>query len=172
MFLVADRWYRSTLCLVSKAFTRESDNTGPNETPLVRRRIPPGTKNFITQEGADRLRLKLELERLVQERQALATKIGETDGEERAQRQRIDSSIRNLQEVLSSIVVAEPPIDHSEVGFGAVVAVMYPDGHQETLRIVGVDEADPDCGSINWLSPLAKLFCKRAGDHVLFSAKN
>jgi transcription elongation factor GreB len=102
----------------------------------------------------------------------LATKIGETDGEERAQRQRIDSSIRNLQEVLSSIVVAEPPIDHSEVGFGAVVAVMYPDGHQETLRIVGVDEADPDCGSINWLSPLAKLFCKRAGDHVLFSAKN
>ena len=117
---------------MSKAFTRESDNTG--ETPFVRRQLPPGTKNLVTRQGADRLRLKLES--LVQERQALATKSRESYGDERTQRQRIDSAIRNLQEVLSSIVVAEPPIDQSKVGFGAAVTVMYPDGHQETFRIV------------------------------------
>jgi transcription elongation factor GreB len=81
----------------------------------------------------------------------------------------MDSSIRNLQEVLSSIVVADPPADFTRVGFGAAVDVMYPDGHQETFRIVGVDEADPDRGSISWLSPLAKaLLAKRAGDRVPF----
>ena len=150
---------------MSKAFTRESDNNGPDETPWVRRQIPAGTKNLVTRQGADRLRLKLES--LMQERQALATKSAEIDGEERTQRQRIDSAIRNLQEVLSSIVIAELPIDQSKVGFGAAVTVMYPDGHQETFRIVGVEEADPDGGSISWLSPLAKaLLSKRAGDHV------
>jgi transcription elongation GreA/GreB family factor len=111
----------------------------------------------------------LRLESLVQKRQALAAKSGENDGEERAQRQTIDSSIRNLQEVLSSIVVAGPPVDLSKVGFSAAVVVLYPDGHRETFRIVGVDEADPDSGSISWLSPLARaLLSKRAGDRVPF----
>jgi len=111
----------------------------------------------------------LKLESLVQERQALAAKSRETGVDEQTQRQRIDSAIRNLQEVLSSIVVAEPPIDQSKVGFGAAVTVMYPDGHQETFRIVGGEEADPDGGSISWLSPLAKaLLSKRPGDHVSF----
>jgi transcription elongation GreA/GreB family factor len=37
------------------------------------------------------------------------------------------------------------------------------------FRIVGIDEADPERGSISWLSPLAKaLLSKRAGDRVLF----
>ncbi len=155
----------STLCPVSKAFTRESDNTG--ETPVVRRQLPPGTKNLVTRQGADRLRLKLES--LVQERQALASRSRETEGDERTQRQRIDSVIHNLQDVLSSIVVADPPIDQSRAGFGGTVTVMYPDGHQETFRIVGVDEADPERGSISWLSPLAKaLLSNRAGDRVPF----
>ena len=113
--------------------------------------------------------MRSKLAALMQERQALAAETGEKDGDERAQRQRIDASIRNVQEVLSSIVIAEPPVDRSKVGFSAAVAVMYPDGHQETFRIVGIDEADPDCGSISWLSPLAKaLLTKRAGDRVPF----
>ncbi len=113
--------------------------------------------------------MRLKLESLVQERQALASRSRETDGDQRTQRQRIDAAIYNLQDVLSSIVVADPPIDQSRAGFGAAVAVMYPDGHQETFRIVGVEEADPDSGSISWLSPLAKaLLSKRAGDRVLF----
>jgi transcription elongation factor GreB len=150
---------------VSKAFTRESDDA--EETPLLRRQLPSGIKNLITPEGADRLRSKLE--GLVQERQALAAGQGETAGDERAQRQKLDASIRNLQEVLSSIVIAEPPVDRGKVSFGAAVVVGYPDGHQETFRIVGIDEADPEHGSISWLSPLAKaLLSKCKGDRVLF----
>jgi transcription elongation factor GreB len=127
--------------------------------------MPPGITNLITREGADRLRLKLES--LVQERQALVTGTDHTS--ERAQRQKLESSIHNLQEVLSSVVIAEPPGDRSKVGFGAAVVVGYPDGHQEDFRIVGIDEADPERGSISWLSPLAKaLLSKRAGDRVPF----
>ena len=44
---------------MSKAFTRESDDSGAGETPIVRRQLPPGTKNYITREGADRLRQRL-----------------------------------------------------------------------------------------------------------------
>jgi transcription elongation factor GreB len=150
---------------VSKAFTRESDHA--EETPLLRRQLPPGTKNLITREGADQLRSKLE--GLVQKRQALAGGQDETAGDERIQRQKLNSLIRNLQEVLSSIVIAEPPVDRGKVGFGAAVVVGYPDGHQETFRIVGLDEADPERCSISWLSPLAKaLLSKRPGDRVLF----
>lgn len=113
--------------------------------------------------------MRLKLESLVQERQAWAAESGRADGDERTQRQRMDAAIRNLQDVLTSIVVADPPIDQNRVGFGAAVAVMYPDGHQETFRIVGVEEADPEGGSISWLSPLAKaLLSKRAGDRVPF----
>jgi transcription elongation factor GreB len=150
---------------VSKAFTWESDHA--DETPFLRRQIPPGIKNLITREGADRLRSKLE--GLVQERQASVAGNHETIGGDQAQRQKLDSSIRDLQDVLSSVVIAELPVDRSKVGFGAAVVVSYTDGHQETFRIVGIDEADPERGSISWLSPLAKaLLSKRPGDRVQF----
>ncbi len=75
--------------------------------------------------------------------------------------------------MLSSVVIAELPVDRSKVGFSATVVVGYPDGHQENFRIVGIDEADPERGSISWLSPLAKaLLSKRAGDLVTFVGKN
>jgi transcription elongation factor GreB len=41
------------------------------------------------------------------------------------------------------------------------------DGAEKTYRIVGVDEADPQQGTISWLSPVARgLLSRRAGDEV------
>ncbi len=169
-FPVDDSRYRFTLSLVSKAFTRESDDSGAEEMPFVRRQIPHGTRNLITPQGAAQLRQKLES--LAEERRAWTATSDETDNDRRAQRQKLDAMIRHLQEVLVSIVVTEPPVDRSKVGFGASVDVMYPDGHQETFRIVGVDEADPDHGSISWGSPIAKaLLSKRAGDPAPFQGE-
>lgn len=113
--------------------------------------------------------MRSKLESLMQERQTLGMERRETESDERSERQKIDTALHNLQDVLSSIVVADPPSDPSRVGFGAAVTVMYPDGHQEIFRIVGIEEADPASGLISWLSPLAKaLLSKRAGDLVPF----
>ena len=44
---------------MSKAFTRESDESGVEEIPSYRPQLPPGARNYITREGADRLKQRL-----------------------------------------------------------------------------------------------------------------
>ena len=45
---------------MSKAFTRESDDeSGAEQTQSFRPQLPPGTRNYITREGADRLKQRL-----------------------------------------------------------------------------------------------------------------
>ena len=39
---------------MSKAFTRESDESGAEEIPPFRHRLPPGASNYTGREGADR----------------------------------------------------------------------------------------------------------------------
>ena len=41
------------------------------------------------------------------------------------------------------------------------------DGTEHTIRIVGIDEADPEHGDVSWISPIARVFLKaREGDEV------
>jgi transcription elongation factor GreB len=152
---------------VSKAFTRESDESGPEEIESVRPQLPPGARNYITRAGADRLRQRLN--------ELLEKKSTATDGalpsEAKADQRRIDLEIRRLQAALSSVVVAEVPADQEKVAFGASVVVRYLNGAEEAYRIVGVDEADPAHDRISWLSPLAQaLLNHRAGHKLLFTS--
>lgn len=143
---------------MSKAFTRESDDS--EEQPPVRAALPPGTRNYITRQGADRL--KLQLADLHRKKQA---------AEAGDQQQKIEPAIRRLQQVLDSVIVAELPADREKAAFGATVVIRRRNGEQETYRIVGVDEANPESGSISWMSPLARaLLSRRAGDKVKFRA--
>jgi len=152
---------------VSKAFTRESDDSQPEEMPIVRRQLPPGARNYITREGADRLRQRMDC--LLQERQSLKASTSEGGAAVDAERRRIDAAIYNLQQTLSSVVVADIPADREKVAFGATVVIRRGDGEEERYRIVGMDEADPEGGSISWLSPLARaLLSRRAGERVGF----
>lgn len=148
---------------MSKAFTRESDED-VNDLPLpVRVPLPPGVKNYITPAGAARLRQ--ELERLIEMRGKDATSAGPAD--HRAP----DARARQLQEIIASLVVAEPaPAGNDVVRFGASVTLQRP-GETAVYRIVGVDETDIDRNEISWLSPLAKaLMGRRAGDRLRFRA--
>ena len=139
---------------MSKAFTRESDDEGDEQRPLVRPALPPGTRNYITARGAGRIKQQLE---------ELKTKLG--TGSETEQ---VERSIKRLQQILNSVVVAEIPADQTKVAFGAIVAVRDSHGEEE-YEIVGVDEADPERGWISWLSPLARaLLGGKAGDQVRF----
>jgi transcription elongation GreA/GreB family factor len=53
------------------------------------------------------------------------------------------------------------------VHFGARVTIVDDDGKEQTVHIVGDDEADAAAGDISWASPLARaLIGARVGDLV------
>jgi transcription elongation factor GreB len=142
---------------MSKAFTRESDDE--DDLPIFRQHIPVGVTNYITRAGAERLRVKLE--------NLIAKKQSAQESDQR----KLESIIRNLQLTLNSVVVAEIPADREKVAFGATVSVRHANGEQETYRIVGMEEADPDSGAISWLSPLARaLMSRKLGEKARFQS--
>jgi transcription elongation factor GreB len=82
---------------------------------------------------------------------------------------KLDATIRSVQQTLSSVVVAQPSPNPEKVAFGTTVRIRHQNGEEETYRIVGVEEADPENGSISWLSPLARaLLSRKVGDKVSF----
>jgi transcription elongation factor GreB len=143
---------------MSKAFTRESDDSDGEELTTWRPQLPPGTRNYITPEGARRLKERLE---------TLASKRQAADSE--ADSKKLETAIRNLKQRLDSLVIAEPPTDPAKIAIGAVVQVRHGNGEEDTYQIVGVEESDPERGAISWISPLAKaMLSRKAGEKVRF----
>ena len=129
---------------MSKAFTREDDRPEPDPPRPRPSPLPPGTPNYITAEGAKRLRAEL-------------------DAHPAAER------VRELRRILESVVVVEPAAEDVDVvRFGATVTVRsLPDGEENRYRIVGVDETDVASGWISWASPVARaLLAHAVGDRV------
>lgn len=81
----------------------------------------------------------------------------------------IDKRIRLLTKKLDSAVVIDPEKreETDQVFFGATVSFQRSDSSNDTIAIVGVDEADAKKGLVSWISPLATSLLKaRAGDTV------
>ncbi len=145
---------------MSKAFTTDSDDEGDIlEAPA----LPPGTRNYMTTAGAERMRA--EAEQLNEERQHLALNV---EGKGRAQV--IERRLRYLIPRIEALEAIDPlrqPKDR--VLFGAAVTVSDGTEKNETWRIVGLDEIDLGRGWISWMAPLATaLLEKRVGDIVFF----
>ena len=134
---------------MSKAFTKEDDEI-PERVGRVRPSsgLPPGAMNYMTAEGARRLRSELE---------GLLPK-----------RNRHEDRIAELEQVLGSATIVpahEEPSD--EVLFGATVTVRAESGELARYRIVGVDETKLEPGWVSWVSPLAKaLIGAQVGQRV------
>jgi transcription elongation factor GreB len=144
---------------MSKAFTREGDDSGDEEIIASWPPLPLGARNYITPEGARRMKERLQH---LQEKKESAEATG-------AESKKLESAIRNLKQRLDSLVIVEPPADAAKIAVGAIVNVRHRNGEEETYRIVGVDESDPEKGSISWISPLAKALLSRgAGEKVRF----
>ena len=154
---------------MSRAFVRESDDRP--ELPIERQPspLPAGAKNYITAEGARRLRE--ELERLVEnERPALAASTADPDAKRRllVLKQRILQLEESLQ---SAEIVSSPAGPAQAVRFGTTVTVRDSKSEESTYRIVGVDETDFDRGWVSWLSPIARaLMNARVGERVRFTS--
>jgi transcription elongation factor GreB len=153
------------VCLiVSKAFTRESDDANTDEISSLRLR-PSGLRNYITREGANRLGQRLM--ELREERRILADQVGNPNTA--PAQKRLELECQKLQSILDSAIIAEPPSDREKVALGAWVHLRDEEGSEETYQIVGADEAEPTEGRISSASPLARvLLTRRVGEKVHF----
>jgi transcription elongation factor GreB len=152
---------------MSRAFVRESDDRP--ELPIERQPslLPAGAKNYITPDGARRLRE--ELARLVEnERPSLAA--SSDDPEAKRRLLVLNQRILQLEESLQSAeIVSAPAGPAPAVRFGTTVTVRDSKSEESTYRLVGVDETDFDRGWVSWLSPIAKaLMNARLGERVRF----
>lgn len=163
---------------MSKAFTKESDDTEDDEDSGVPS-IPAGVKNYVTPVGYARLRTEL-LSLLDVERPKVvdivswAAKNGDRSengdylyGKKRLRE--IDRRIRFLSKRLDIAEVVDPSVHHGvdQVFFGATVRYVNSRDEERTVTIKGVDEADSAAGEISWIAPMARaLLGAHVGDEV------
>ena len=162
---------------MSKAFTKESDSDEDEELALPG--LPPSTRNYMTPQGYASLKAEL-LGLMDDERPKVveavhwATRNGDRSengdylyGKKRLRE--IDRRIRFLTKRLEIAEVTDPSLHQGsdQVFFGATVEFVDQQGVQQTVTIVGIDEADSAQGQVSWVAPIARALLKaRIGDEV------
>lgn len=141
---------------MSRAFVREQD--GADQADDLPDRIISPHPNLVTAEGLTAI--DAELARLR----------AEPPGKDAIARAHHARDVRYWSARRASAHVVPPPEDCSEVRFGATVTVLREGGRRQTFRIVGEDEADPERGTLSFVSPLARaLMGKAEGDVILLN---
>jgi transcription elongation factor GreB len=160
---------------MSKAFTREADGDGDDETALPL--MPAGTRNYITPAGYARLRTELfslidsERPKVVEIVHWAASNGDRSENGDyiygKKRLREIDRRIRFLTQRLEIAEVIDPSVQqgNAQVFFGATVAYIDEDGVTRTVVILGIDEAESARGEVSWISPIARTLLKaRVGD--------
>ena len=162
---------------MSKAFTKESEaeDDEPGLPPL-----PAGVKNYITPAGFARLKAELlalidnERPRIVEVVHWAASNGDRSENGDylygKKRLREIDRRIRWLTRRLEVAELSDPSVHHGgdQVFFGATVRYAQADGREQTVTIVGMDEADSLAGQVSWISPVARALLKaRVGDEVI-----
>jgi len=170
---------------MSKAFTKETDHDDDDEAAALALAIPPGSKNYITPAGYQRIKDELlqlidvdrpEVVRVVHWAASNGDRSENGDyiyGKKRLRE--IDRRIRFLTKRMDLAEVVSPSVHHGsdQVFFGATVTYSNPSGEERTVTIVGIDELDPLKGKISWISPVARTLTKaREGDTVTLHTPN
>ena len=166
--------------VMSKVFSKESATQDEEDVQMPA--LPVGGKNYITPSGYDRLKAELlgliDIERpKVVEVVHWAASNGDRSengdylyGKKRLRE--IDRRIRFLTKRLEIAEVVDPTVHagSDQIFFGAKVTYVDDLGHQRTITILGVDEADSSQHEVSWVSPVARVLLKaREGDEVLLS---
>jgi len=165
---------------MSRAFVREVDDAPddePDETEASP--VPAGSKNYITPAGHARLKSEFDQLWKVERPDLVKTIAWAASNGDRSENadyiygkrrlREIDRRIRFLSKRLEQAEVVDPlrQENHEQVFFGATVTVRSETGVEQTLAIVGIDEAEPARGRVSWVSPIAKALLRaRHGDVV------
>ncbi|MEN6543451.1 transcription elongation factor GreB [Parvibaculum sp.] len=163
---------------MSKAFTKESENEAEDDLEATDA-LPPGTKNYITRKGFERLQAELRHLKRVERPKVVETVAWAAGNGDRSENgdyiygkkrlREIDRRMRFLGKRLEIAEVVDPArqTKRDQVFFGAIVTYENKAGEERTVRIVGVDEARSELGEISWVSPVARALLKaEVGDQV------
>jgi len=165
---------------MSKAFTKETDGDEDDNPPEAAESLPPGAKNYMTRRGHDQLVAELR-ELRTKERpkvvEVVSWAAGNGDRSEngdyiygKKRLREIDRRIRFLMKRLDNAEIVDQARQKGleQVFFGATVTYETMQGVENTVQIVGVDEARSEDGQVSWISPIARALHKaREGDVVL-----
>ncbi|MGB3487871.1 MAG: transcription elongation factor GreA [Xanthobacteraceae bacterium] len=153
---------------MSVAFTKEDSAETASETLLPDRPISPHP-NLVTAAGLKALERQLQ-----QAREAYDAAQAIDDVNERRRQAAIPlRDARYFAARVRTAQVVADPTSTDIVAFGSTVTFQRDDGRVQTYRIVGEDEADPNAGSISFVSPVARqLTGKAVGDEVTVSGQN
>lgn len=139
---------------MSRAFIKETDDPVGE---LPERPVSPH-RNLVTSEGL--AAIDAELGRLEAARAGVP-------GDDRSALARIDRDLRYWRARRATAEVIPVPRNTGKVQFGSTVTIRRDDQREQTLKIVGEDEADPPGGKVSHVSPLARaVIGKVAGDVV------
>jgi transcription elongation factor GreB len=137
-----------------------------------RQDIPAGAKNYIRPQGLAALQeelrnlLRVERPKVVE---VVSWAAGNGDRSEngdylygKKRLREIDRRIRFLTKRIESATTVDPTRQtrRDQVFFGATVTFAYEDGRENTVTIVGIDEADLERGLVSWISPIARALMK------------
>lgn len=164
---------------MNKAFVKESDHDDDDEAPEAQA-LPAGVRNYMTPEGYERLRDEL-AHLMTVERPAVVQVVSwaASNGDRsengdylygKKRLREIDRRMRFLTKRLDIAEVVDPAVqpNRDQVFFGATVVYLDKAGEQRSVRIVGVDEAEPLEGKISWIAPVARALIKaKEGDTVV-----
>ena len=142
---------------MSRAFVKE----GAPEAPVVvppRPPLPAGVPNYVTPAGLAALRAERS------EIEADRARLGDA-AEAARDRELLTGRLRDLVERIAVSKEVDPArMDRDDVRFGATVTLRR-DGAEQTLQIVGVDEAAAREDAVAFTSPIARaLLGTKAGD--------
>lgn len=140
---------------MNKAFTKEDDGDASPEFRSRFQPLPLDFRNLITARGAATLRNELAelLARL--DSPAIQPTLSHLTPD--LQRKLLLLRIDDLSKRIETHEVVETLSEAPDlVKFGTTVLVRDDDGNERRYTLVGLDEADPDSGRINWTSPLAR----------------
>ena len=147
---------------MSRAFVNEDNAAAQADQPVERQvSVQP---NYVTPSGLTQLQAKVaELQTLLGELNAL----GElADKQREADLQR---DLRYFNQRLQSAQVVPPASSTTKVQIGSRVTFADEHSHEQTVQLVGEDQADAAAGLINWSSPLGRaLLGAQLGDEVLW----
>jgi len=142
---------------LSVAFTKEDSAETASETLLPDRPISPHP-NLVTEAGLKALECQLHRAREAYEAAQQIEDVNE-------RRRQAATPLRDARYFAARVRTAEVitnPASTDTVAFGSTVTFRRRDGRVQKYRIVGEDEADPNAGSISFVSPVARLLIGNA----------
>lgn len=152
---------------MSVAFTKEESAETASETLLPDRPIS-SNPNLVTETGLKALERQLREAREVYE----AAQKTEDVNERRRLSVNPLRDIRYFSERVRTAQVIPNPASPDVIAFGSTVTFRRTDGRVQKYRIVGEDEADPNGGSISFVSPVAKSLMGRTVGEIVGTGGN